>query len=123
MSGSASKRFDRRLAGVECNGCNKIFPTLFRYDQHRRSDGLRGTACSALPDENRTNLYAVSRPNMSTASLIRRPAHRTRGGAVNKTSKKPASHTCYLFDIPHILHILLYFAYTKMSCTRPTRCG
>jgi hypothetical protein len=90
MSCSASNRFDRRLAGIECNGCNKIFSTLFRYDQHRRSDGLRGTACSALPDENRTNLYAVSKPNMSTASLIRRPVHRTRGGAVNKTSKKPA---------------------------------
>jgi hypothetical protein len=69
---------------------------------------------SALPDENRTNVYAVSRPNMSTASLLRRPAHRTRGGAVNKTPLWPKAidivtvwHTCEVFDhIQHILHIL-----------------
>ncbi len=85
--GSALKKVERLLAGIECNGCNKIFSG---YDQHRRRDALRGTECShcALPDENRTNLYAVSRPNMSMASLLRRPAHRIRGGAVNTTREK-----------------------------------
>jgi hypothetical protein len=75
-------------------------------DLHRRSDALRGTACSALLDENRTNLYAVSRPNMSTASLLRRPAHRTRGGAVNRTREKSQKHTFTEVVILHILHIL-----------------
>ena len=111
MSGSASKKVEKRLAGIECNGCNKIFASLFRYDQHRRSDALRGTACSALPDENRTNLYAVSRPNMSTASLLRRPAHRTRGSTVNTTSEKTQKHTFPEHDILHILYILEYFSY------------
>ncbi len=81
MSGSVPKRVEKRCAGIECNGCNRVFATLFGYDQHRRSVELRGTACWALPDTNRTNLYAVSRPNMSTASLERRPVRRTRGGA------------------------------------------
>ncbi len=85
--------------------------SLFRYDQHRRSDALRGTACSALPDENRTKLYAVSRPNMSTASLLRRPAHRTRGGAVITTRENSQNHTFTEFDIQHISHISHYFAY------------
>jgi hypothetical protein len=66
MSGSASKKSERLLAGIECNGCNKFFASLLCYDQHRRSNALSGTVCSALSDENRTNLYAVSRPNMST---------------------------------------------------------
>ena len=111
MSGSASKKVEKRLAGIECNGCNKIFASLFRYDQHRRSDALRGTACSALPDENRTSLYAVSRPNMSTASLLRRPAHRTRGSTVNTTSEKTQKHSFPEHDILHILYILEYFSY------------
>jgi hypothetical protein len=111
MSGSASKKVEKRLAGIECNGCNKIFASLFRYDQHRRSDYLRGTACSALPDENRTNLYAVSRPNMSTASLLRRPAHRTRGSAVNTTSEKSQKHTFPEHDILHISYICEYLSY------------
>ncbi len=82
-------------------------------DLHRRSDALHGTACSALLDENRMNLYAVSRPNMSTASLLRRPAHRTRGGAVNRTSKKSHKHTfkevviLHISHISHICHIFL----------------
>jgi hypothetical protein len=95
-------------------------------DLHRRSDALRGTACSALLDENRTNLYAVSRPNMSTALLLRRPAHRARGSAVNRTREKSQKHTFtkgVILHILHILRILLYFAYPKMLCTRPTRCG
>ncbi len=61
-------------------------------DLHRRSDALRGTACSALLDENRTNLYAVSRPNMSTASLLRRPAQRTRGGPAQ--TKRCSAQNC-----------------------------
>lgn len=99
------EKVEKQLAGIECNGCNKIFASLFRYEQHRRSDALRGTACSALLDENRTNLYAVSRPNMSTASLLRRPAHRTRGGAVNRTREKSQKHTFTEVVVLHILHI------------------
>ena len=108
MSGSASKKSDRRLAGIECNGWNKIFASLFRYGQHRRSDALLRTECSALPDENRTILYAVctvSRPNMSTASLVHRPAHRTRGDAVKRTRETSQKHTFTEVVIRHILHI------------------
>ena len=59
MSGSAPKKTERQLAGIECNGCNKIFATHFHYDQHRRSNALSGTACSSLPDMDRTNLLPV----------------------------------------------------------------
>jgi hypothetical protein len=97
-----TEKVEKQLAGIECNGCNKIFALLFGYEQHRRSDALRGTACSALLDENRTILYAVSRPNMSTASLLRRPAHKTRGSAVNRTREKSQKHT---FPEHEILHI------------------
>ena len=61
------KRVDRRSAGIECNGCERVFATQFAYDQHRRSGYLRGTACYAVPDTNRTNLYIHRRPDMSTA--------------------------------------------------------
>jgi hypothetical protein len=126
MSGSASKTVEKLLAGIECNGCNKIFASLFRYDQHRRSNALRGTACSAVPDENRRNLHAVIRPNMSTASLFSRPAHRTRGGAVNSTREKAQKHTFTVFDIKHISHIseyLSYFFYFKPGLTAAGRPG
>ncbi len=69
------------LARVVCelNIClahlfGRLFGTLFAYDQHRRSRVLRGTACCALPDENRMNVTAAPRPDMSTAALERRPA-------------------------------------------------
>ena len=79
---SAMKRTDGRAIGTECQGCGKLFGTLFAYDQHwhRRSKVLRGTACCALLDENRFNVTAAPRPNMSTAALERRPAKRTQGG-------------------------------------------
>ncbi len=77
---SAMKRIDGRAIGTECQGCGRLFGTLFADDQHRRSRVLRGTACCALPDENRFNATAAQRPNMSTAALERRPAKRTRGG-------------------------------------------
>jgi hypothetical protein len=55
-----------------------MFVALFAYDQHRRSRVLRGTACCALPEDNRFNVTAAPRPNMSTqastAALERRPA-------------------------------------------------
>ena len=73
------KRTDRRALGTECQGCEKLFSSKFAYDQHRRSPFLHGTACYALPDENRVNVTAVPRPNMSTAALDRRSAQRARG--------------------------------------------
>ena len=74
---SAMKKTDGRAIGTECQGCRKLFGTLFAYYQHRRSKLLRGTACCALPDENRMNVAAAPRPNMSTAALERRQAQRT----------------------------------------------
>ncbi len=77
---SAMKRTDGRAIGTECRGRGRLFGTLFAYDQHRRNRVLRGTACCALPDENRFNVTAAQRPNMTTTALERRPAKRTRGG-------------------------------------------
>ncbi len=77
------------------------------YDQHRRSNALCWTACSALPDENRTNLYAVNRQNMSMALLLRRPARRTRGGAVKTTCEKSQ-------NIP--LQYLIFSIYSIFQC-------
>ncbi len=94
-------------------------------DQHRRSDALRGTVCShcsTLLDEHRTNLYAVSRQNMSTASLLRRPAHRTRGGAVNRTRENSQKYTFPELDILQILHIS-HICYIFFSHTRAGRCA
>ena len=75
----AMKRTDRRAVGTECQGCWKLFSSQFAYDQHRRSPFLHATPCYALPDENRVNVTAVPRPNMSTAALERRPGQRARG--------------------------------------------
>ena len=79
---SAMKKTDRQAIGTACQVCGRLFGTLFAYDQHRRSRVLRGTACPsrALPDENRFNVTAAQRPNMSTAALERRPAKHTGGG-------------------------------------------
>ncbi len=77
---SAMMRTVGRAIGTECQGCGRLFGTLFAYDQHRRSRVLRGTACCALQVQNRFNVTAAQRPNMSTAALERRPAKRTRGG-------------------------------------------
>jgi hypothetical protein len=97
---SAMKRTDRRAIGTECQGCGKLFGTLFAYDQHRRSKQLRGTACCALPDENRMIVTAAPRPNMSTAALERRPAQRTRGGG------QPV-HILHILQIKHIWHMAM----------------
>jgi hypothetical protein len=97
---SAMKRTDRRAIGTECQGCGKLFGTLFAYDQHRRSKLLRGTACCALPDENRMIVTAAPRPNMSTAALERRPAQRTRGGG------QPV-HILHILQIKHIWHMAM----------------
>ena len=87
----AMKQTDRRALGTECQGCGKLFSTQFAYDQHRRSPFLHATPCYALPNENRVNVTAVPRPNMSTAALDRRPAKRVRCN----------------WHILHILHIYL----------------
>ena len=90
------KRTDRRAIGTECQGCGKLFSSQFAYDQHRRSPFLHATPCYALPDENRVNVTAVARPNMSTAALDRRPAKRVRGSI----------HILHTQHILHILHIV-----------------
>jgi hypothetical protein len=91
-------------------------------DQHRQSDALHRTACSALPDKNRTSsLYTVSRLNMSTASLLRRPAHRARGDAVNTTREKSQKHTFPEHDVLHISHISEYLSFCFY--TQPNLCG
>ena len=76
---NVSKQTNRRAVGVECVGCGRIFPTSFSYDQHRRSPYVRGTPCCAFPDENKINLSAAPRSNMSTAALERRAGQRMRG--------------------------------------------
>ncbi len=96
---SAMKRTDRAI-GAECQDCGKLFATLFAYDQHRRSKLLSGTACCALPDEDRMNVTAAPRPNMSTAALERRPAQRTRGGG-------QTVHILLILQIMHIWHIAM----------------
>ena len=80
------KRTDRRAIGTECLHRRRL----------PRSRFLHGTACSALPDENRVNVTAVPRPNMSTAALDRRPAQRVRGSI----------HILHTQHILHILHIV-----------------
>ena len=96
-SRTSAKKTDGRTLGTECQGCGRLFGTLFAYDQHRRSKMLRGTACCAFPDENRMNVTSVPRQNMSTAALERRPAKRTRGGGKN-------SHILHILQIMHIRH-------------------
>ena len=76
---SAMKRTDRRAIGTECQGCRKMFGSIYSYDQHRRSAYLRGTVCYALPNENRLIVTAEPRPYVSTEALERRQAKRTRG--------------------------------------------
>ena len=96
-----AKKTDGRAIGTECQGCGRLFDTLFAYDQHRRSKMLRGTACCALPDEDRINVTAAPRSNMSTAALQRRPAERTRGGGQNPH----ILHILHILPIMHISHI------------------
>ncbi len=71
------------------------------YDQHRRSRVLRGTACCALPDENRRIVTAAPRPNMSTGALERRPAQRTRGGG-------QTLHILHFLQRMHVWHIAMF---------------
>ncbi len=70
MTGSGSKRVDRLYAGIECNGCQRVFATLFMTNTDEVV--ICATLHYALPNTNRMNLYAVSRTKMSTASLGRR---------------------------------------------------
>jgi hypothetical protein len=95
---SAMKETDRRAIGTERRGCGRMFGTLFAYDQHRRSRVLRRMACRALPNENRFNVTAAQRPNMSTAALESRPAKRTQGGEQQK-------HILHILQIIHMIHI------------------
>ena len=83
MTTRAAKRTDRQSVGIECNGCQKMFASSFSYDQHRRSGYLRGTACYAFSDENKTTVTAAQRPNMSTASLERTNGQRKRGNLLH----------------------------------------
>ncbi len=91
---NVSKQTDRRAVGVECVGCERIFPTSFSYDQHRHSPYARGTPCCAFPDKKKINLTAAPRSNMSTAALERRAGQRMRGCG---------------------MHIIAYFAYCAYS--------
>ena len=79
MSSSKSVTTDRLAIGTQCIDCEKLFPSVKAYNQHRRSFYLRGTGCFALPEQTRVNVTAGARPNMSTAAVERRPAKRTRG--------------------------------------------
>jgi hypothetical protein len=64
---------------------NEHFKTSFSFDQHRRSNHMRGTACYALPETtlSESNLYAMKRHTsnimMSTATLQETAFHRSRG--------------------------------------------
>jgi hypothetical protein len=89
------------LTGIIIRHCTKSY-RLFKCAgpirrpgpfQHRRSGHLCGTACYSLPEKTRSNLYAVKRHNMSTATLQETAFHRSRGC-------QPEWH------ILHILHIL-----------------
>ena len=91
-------RLDRRGIGTECKGCRRLFSSTFAFDQHRRSPAVRNTACFSLHDENRINVTAVSRANMSTAAVERRPAKRTRGGHVD------------IFDILNVFSVTKIFS-------------
>ncbi len=68
---SGGKTSDRLAVGIECHWWQRVFSSGWRYDQHRRSAYLCGTACYIGPDSNKTNLYARRRPSMSTAALDR----------------------------------------------------
>ncbi len=77
---------DKTLVGIRCIGYDKHFKTSYSFDQHQRSNHMRGTACYALPEKTRSNLYAVKRHNMSTGRLLlhcRKP-HSTAAEVVNQ---------------------------------------
>jgi hypothetical protein len=95
---SVNTRRDQKLVGILCIGCTKVFKTSFSFDQHPHSVHLRGTACYSLPENTRSNLYAVKRHNMSTATLQETAFHRSRG--------------CEL-RIQLILHIFTYDVYCR----------
>ncbi len=54
----AMKRTDRRDIGTGCQGCGKMFGSMFAYDKHQGVAFLRETACYALPDENNITVTA-----------------------------------------------------------------
>ncbi len=95
---SVNMRRDKTLVGILCKGCTKVFKTSFSFDQHRRSVHGAPTACYSLPEKTRSNLYAVKRHNISTATLQETAFHRSRGC-------KPELHILHIIHISHILHI------------------
>jgi hypothetical protein len=62
-----------RIKPRKLHDVRACFPV--QYEQHRYSPFLRRTAYYAFSDENKTNLTAAPRPNMSTAAV----EHRERG--------------------------------------------
>jgi hypothetical protein len=115
-------RRDRTLVGKRCIGCTKVFKTSYSFDQHRRSGYLRGTACysivESIPAKTRSNLYAVKRRNMSTATLqeCQETAFRRSRGLTRND----------IFCILYIFHC--FFTYSVYciklkSQSRPHRCG
>ncbi len=93
------KSTDGQAVGLECEGCHRIFPTLYQYDQHRRSPFLRGTNCYAIPASNKTELTAAPRPNKTIAAVEPRMGHRMRGKRQNIFCRH-----CILNHILHIIH-------------------
>ncbi len=91
-----AKGTHRLAVGIECDGRERMFPTSFSYDQHRRSPFMRGTASCAFPDENRTTVTATQRLNMSTAAVERRKGQRMQGTILQNM---------HIVLILHIMHI------------------
>ncbi len=57
------------------------------YDQHRRSNALPGTACSALPDEIRTNLYSEQTKHVHSITLAQTCTQYRRWGCEQNIQK------------------------------------
>ena len=92
MTPRLAKGTHRLAVGIECDGCERMFP----YDQHRSSPFMQGTACCAFPDENRTTVTATQRQNVSTAAVERRKGQHMRGTILQNM---------HILHILHILHI------------------
>ncbi len=123
MGGFALKKVARLLAGIECNGCNKSFASMTSTDEVMLCTELR--VVHYLTYTRQTCMQSADQTcswHHCSLWLLCRHAHRTRGGAVNTTRKKPKKHTFTVFDIQYILHIWYYFAYSCFH-TRPHRCG
>ncbi len=117
------KRFaqtETRICPIQCT--SDAASACTRNRKHVRSSLLtqmkRCTVCWALSDINRTNLYAISRPNMSTASLECRHVHRTRGWPRVCRNNLHISELEYFISesIFCILHMKLHISYWLQSC-------